>query len=241
MLPIKTILHPTDFSDHSDHAFRLACALARDYGARLLVLHVAEPPTAAAAEGVLMLPPAFDVEPLRERLQQLWPEDRKIPVEHRLVQGDPATEILRVAEEAKTDLIVMGTHGRSGVSRLLMGSVAEALLRKAPCPVLTVKRPSLQTTSAPGKPKAEATKPHAREETAKVNYNDLITVSSVANPVEAEVIRNALRDEGIHCILEGTRQAGVVGTMGIPIQVQVRAGDADRASKLIRTHTHHRP
>ena len=143
MLAIKTILHATDFSERSDFALRLACALARHYGARLVILHVAEPPTAVAAEGVLMLPPTIDLEPLRERLQQLRPEDPKILVEHRLVQGGAAEEILQAAQECKCDLIVMGTHGRTGLGRLLMGSVAEQVVRKAACPVVTVKTPYL--------------------------------------------------------------------------------------------------
>src|SRR6516162_5515666 len=157
MLAIQTILHPTDFSERSDFAFRLACALARDYGARLMILHVAEPPTAVAAEGVLMLPPTIDLEPLRERLQQLRPEDPKILVEHCLVHGGAAEEILQVAQERKCDLIVMGTHGRTGLGRLLMGSVAEQVVRKASCPVLTVKTPqplmpsSEEAIAAPGK------------------------------------------------------------------------------------------
>ena len=143
MLAIQTILHPTDFSERSGFAFRLACSLARDYGARLVDLHVAEPPTAVAAEGVLMPPPTIDLEPLRERLQQLRQEDQKVLVEHILVQGGAAEEILQVAQERKCDLIVMGTHGRTGLGRLLMGSVAEQVVRKASCPVLTVKTPYL--------------------------------------------------------------------------------------------------
>lgn len=148
MLAIQTVLHPTDFSERSEFAFRLACSLARDYGARLIVLHVAEPPMAVAGEGVLMLPPTFDLEPLRERLQQLRPAEPKVPVEHRLIQGDAATEILRVAEETKCDVIVLGTHGRTGLGRLLMGSVAEQVVRRAPCPVVTVKTPLPETTSS---------------------------------------------------------------------------------------------
>jgi nucleotide-binding universal stress UspA family protein len=164
MLAIKTILHPTDFSERSDFAFRLACALARDYGARLVILHVAEPPAAVAAEGVLMLPPTIDLEPLRARLQQLRPEDPKIMVEHCLVQGGAAEEILQVAQERKCDLIVMGTHGRTGLGRLLMGSVAEQVVRKASCPVLTVKTPqplmpsSEEAIAAAAVKGAEATK-----------------------------------------------------------------------------------
>jgi nucleotide-binding universal stress UspA family protein len=67
-----------------------------------------------------------------------------VTVEHHLKEGDPATEILRLAEERKVDVIVMGTHGRTGLGRLLMGSVAEQIVRKAPCPVLTVRLPQRQ-------------------------------------------------------------------------------------------------
>jgi nucleotide-binding universal stress UspA family protein len=139
MLAIRTVLHPTDFSERSDLAFRLACSLARDYGARLIVLHVAEPPVAVAGEGVLLIPTPADLEPLRERLGGLRPRDPKVPVEHRLAEGNAAAEILRVAEEAKCDVIVLGTHGRTGLARLLLGSVAEQVLRRASCPVLTVR------------------------------------------------------------------------------------------------------
>jgi nucleotide-binding universal stress UspA family protein len=148
MLPIRTILHPTDFSERSELAFRLACSLARVHGAHLIVLHVAELPMAVAGEGLVMLPPALDLEPLREQLRQIRPEDPKIPVEHRLVQGAAATEILEMAGETKCDLVVMGTHGRTGLGRLLMGSVAEQVVRKASCPVLTVKTPQRPVSSA---------------------------------------------------------------------------------------------
>ena len=154
MLVIKTILHPTDFSELAAFAFRLACSLARDYGARLVVLHVAEPPMAFAGEGVLMLPSAVDVKTLQERLHQLRPPDPKIQVDHLLVEGPAASEILRVAEETRCDVIVMGTHGRTGLGRLLMGSVAEQLVRRAPCPVVTVKTPLPETLTS-GEPASE--------------------------------------------------------------------------------------
>jgi nucleotide-binding universal stress UspA family protein len=150
MLPIHTFLHPTDFSDCSDSAFRLACALARDYGARLVVLHVAELPAVVSGDGMLMIQYPIDPEPLREQLQQLQPGDPKVPVEHRLVEGYPAEQILRVAAQTNCDLILMGTHGRTALNRLLMGSVAEQVVRKAPCPVLTVKTPP-RTAPASGK------------------------------------------------------------------------------------------
>jgi nucleotide-binding universal stress UspA family protein len=142
MLAFKTILHPTDFSEPSAFAFKLACALARDHGARLVVLHVLEVPAAVgAAEGPFVPVPAVDWEALQEKLRRLQPPDPAVPVEHRLVEGYAASRILRLAEEVKADLIVMGTHGRRGLGRLLMGSVAEQVVRKAPCPVVTVKSP----------------------------------------------------------------------------------------------------
>jgi nucleotide-binding universal stress UspA family protein len=148
MLAIKTILHPTDFSERSDFAFRLACALARDYGARVVLVHVAEPPVPIYGNGLVLPPPQSPKEPLLARLHQLLPEDPKVQVEHRLVEGDAATEIMQVAQEAKCDLIVMGTHGRTGLGRLLMGSVAEQVVRKASCPVVTAKTPQRQVSSS---------------------------------------------------------------------------------------------
>ena len=148
MLPIKTILHPTDFSERSDFAFRLACSLARDYGARLIVLHVAEPPMAIAGEGMLIPPPAIDLESLRQRLGQFRPRDSKVFVEHRLVQGAAVPEILQAAGETKCDVIVLGTHGRTGLGRFLIGSVAEQIVRRAPCPVVAVKTPLPETGSS---------------------------------------------------------------------------------------------
>ena len=141
MLAIKTILHPTDFSERSNFAFRLACSLARDYGARLMVVHVAEPPVPIYGNGLVLPPAQAPKETVLARLQQLLPKDPKVQVEHRLTEGDAAIEILRIAGEIKCDLIVMGTHGRTGLGRLLMGSVAEQVVRKAACPVLTVKTP----------------------------------------------------------------------------------------------------
>jgi nucleotide-binding universal stress UspA family protein len=139
MLPIRTILHPTDFSTSSDYAFRLACSLARDYGSRLIVLHVATPPVVAFGEGVLPVQPEGYRDELREWLHRLAAQGPTARVEHHLVEGDAAAEIIHLAGETKCDLIVMGTHGRTGLGRLLMGSVAEQVIRKAPCPVLTVK------------------------------------------------------------------------------------------------------
>jgi nucleotide-binding universal stress UspA family protein len=151
MFAIRTILHPTDFSEQSEYAFGLTCALARDHGARVVLFHVAMP--VVVTEGVLLQ------ESPEEAKQKLWdafhrleksdPKVRELRIETKLAEGEPATEILRAAREIQPDLIVMGTHGRRGLARFLMGSVAEAVLRKAPCPVLTVKSPVVGTP-APG-------------------------------------------------------------------------------------------
>jgi nucleotide-binding universal stress UspA family protein len=140
MVPIKTILHPTDFSEPSDIAFRLACSLARDHGGRVVVLHVI--PSAGVVHGERVLPPrAFEHEELRDKLYAVKPPAPRVPVEYQLAEGDPVAEIVGVAREVPCDLIVMGTHGRTGLSRFIMGSVAEGVVRKAPCPVLTAKHP----------------------------------------------------------------------------------------------------
>src|SRR5262245_28249936 len=112
MLPIYTILHPTDFSPRSECAFQLACALARDYGARLVLLHVRPLPLPVYSDFGPVFPgePADTEERLRDRLFGLWPAADTVPVEHRLVAGDPAEVILRTARESMCDLVVMGTH-----------------------------------------------------------------------------------------------------------------------------------
>jgi len=150
MLPIRTILHATDFSPRSDYAFRLACALAQDYGAKLVVAHVIEQ-TDVVYGGVMTPPPppeqtAEERKTLKIKLEKIRPENGKVPVEHILTQGDPGTVIAELAEKHKCDLVIIGTHGRTGLDRLLMGSVAETVLRKAKCPVLTVKVPLTEST-----------------------------------------------------------------------------------------------
>jgi nucleotide-binding universal stress UspA family protein len=139
MYPIKTILHPTDYSESSAVAFDVACALARDYRAELIVCHVSPPPIPAVVDGMVFEIPSGAEEEMTEKLKTVRPADPGIHVSYRLARGDAAKEVLAVAPECKADLIVMGTHGRGGISRLLMGSVAEAVLRSAPCPVVTVR------------------------------------------------------------------------------------------------------
>jgi len=139
MAPIHTILHPTDFSDRSRFALQMAAALARDYAARLVIVHVATPTPVVYGEGVVPVQPDDYKDELRSHLNTLQVEGGEIHAERLLVDGDPATEILRLAGEMNADLVVMGTHGRTGLSRLLMGSVAEQVVRRVDCPVLTVK------------------------------------------------------------------------------------------------------
>ncbi len=141
MLPIRTILHPTDFSMHSEHAYGLACSLACDHGARLVILHVVSGLASGEVVWNLARPSEDYKEAMEEKLHMLAAPDPRVLMEYRLEEGDPAKQIVRVAHETKCDLIVMGTHGRAGLSHLLLGSVAEEVVRKAPCAVLTMKIP----------------------------------------------------------------------------------------------------
>ena len=144
MFPLRTILYATDLVDDSEDTFRLACALARDQQARLVVLHVAEPApfiTYREMERQLEKVRGYRRE-LLDKLHGLRPDDPRIQVEYRLEDGDPATEILQLARVLDSHLVVLGTHGRRGLDRLLLGSVAEQVLRRAPCPVLTARAPA---------------------------------------------------------------------------------------------------
>jgi nucleotide-binding universal stress UspA family protein len=141
VFPVHTILHPTDFSDRSQYALHLACALVRDYGARLIVLHVLPIPPISYGEAMIYSEFEESRSSSKERLDSLPMPDAEIHALRLLEEGEPTEVILRVAQEIPADLIVLGTHGRTGLTRLVMGSVAEAVVRKAACPVLTVKSP----------------------------------------------------------------------------------------------------
>jgi nucleotide-binding universal stress UspA family protein len=148
MLPIRTILYPTDFSETAECAFPLACALARDYGARLIVLHVYPPPLGHDQVLALRDPEEYE--------KQFWTalygfktDDPKVAIEYELAEGEAASEILCVAQNSYCDLIVMATQGRTGVPRFFLGSVAEKVVREAACPVLTVKMPAAGAESLP--------------------------------------------------------------------------------------------
>ena len=135
----KTILFPTDFSLASDAALKHAEALAKQTGAKLLIVHVEEPPLAYGGGELYYGIPEPNSERILKMLEDVKPEDSTVAFTHRLTMGDPAGEILRIAGDERVEMIVLGTHGRTGMTRLLMGSVAEAVVRRAPCPVLVYR------------------------------------------------------------------------------------------------------
>src|SRR6476660_6015938 len=97
MLAIRTILHPTDFSDYSRAAFELACALARDYGATLIVLHVNQTTAIYAPDGIVAGAPIEEPYELRAKLARLRPDDPRVQVDYRLLDGEPAEQIVKAA------------------------------------------------------------------------------------------------------------------------------------------------
>jgi nucleotide-binding universal stress UspA family protein len=142
MWPIRTILHPTDFSACSRHAFQLAYSLAHDHGGHIIVLHVTTIPDLPykgyGGPGLPLMAEEY-LQDVRQELEKVQSPNPEVAIERRLAEGDPASEIIRIAAETATDLIVMGTHGRTGLPHVLMGRVAEEVVRKAPCAVLVLK------------------------------------------------------------------------------------------------------
>ena len=138
---LRTILLPTDFSDTGADAQEMAVRLAQRLGARLVCLHVVEPAKAdadAEIEAQRVAEEERRAEPALARLAHGL-HLREVPVEVRSAVGDPHAEIVRVAEREHADFVVIGTHGRGGLTRAILGSVAEQVVRHAPCPVLTVR------------------------------------------------------------------------------------------------------
>lgn len=146
MITLQNILVPSDFSECSDAAVRYGLELARKFDATVHLLHVVQDPMTMpwAAEGLAV--PMLEVveqwqKEAEERLKALVPPVDRGRVRVSSTVASPYPEILRFAGEQRIDLIVMGTHGRGGVSHLLLGSIAEKVVRRAPCPVLTVRSP----------------------------------------------------------------------------------------------------
>ena len=148
MQPFEKILFAADFSENSKEAFRAACSLAFENKTRLVVLHVAEPkfvpeePVYYGQQTVQFFPTEPDKahhEALKQKLREVYTPDHPLDVEYQTREGDASAEILRMAKEIGSDVIVMGTHGRTGLRWLLAGSVAIAVLHGAPCPVLALR------------------------------------------------------------------------------------------------------
>lgn len=135
----QKILVPTDFSHSGDAAMRMASVLAKDTGAKLIIVHVEESPQVYTGGEFYYGVPEPAQEDLERMLGEIKPTYPEVEYEHRLVTGTPAGAIVKLAEDENVDMIIMGTHGRTGLARMLMGSVAEAIVRKAKCPVLTYK------------------------------------------------------------------------------------------------------
>jgi nucleotide-binding universal stress UspA family protein len=146
---VHSILLPTDFSECARHAVPVAAEFARLLGARVVCLHVVEPVVQPVGWAPLAEPlPVVEVSgQLEESAARDLPEFSKseefmgLDVEDLIARGDPAAEIVRVAEERGIGLIVISSHGRTGLGRILFGSTAESVVRHARCPVLVVKPP----------------------------------------------------------------------------------------------------
>jgi|MudIll2142460700_1097286.scaffolds.fasta_scaffold1085415_1 nucleotide-binding universal stress UspA family protein len=151
MPAIRRILFPTDFSEHAEYAWPYALHFGREFAAEVHLLHVVVPPPRLAEAYAVNFDPDQMVQALTaEAATQL---DRQVEaakeqglIFHREIRvGVDAREILDYAAKHEIDLIVMATHGRSGLAHVLLGSVAEKVVRKAPCPVLTIKPPAMKS------------------------------------------------------------------------------------------------
>jgi nucleotide-binding universal stress UspA family protein len=162
MFAPKRILVPTDFSAGSRAALDHAAGLAERFGATVVALHVWQPPALMRADDAISLagePYQTLAEAARLRASAAMDDFLAPLIEHeglwfrrQLATGDPADAILDAASDGRFDLIVMGTHGRTGIKRMILGSVAEKVTRRASCPVLTIRD---------GRPSAEAGDRHA--------------------------------------------------------------------------------
>lgn len=144
MKTFKRLLVPVDFSDASDAAFNTALDLSQALGAEVKVIHVHQLQVPYVGDGGFYVPEMDEDELLKEREKELETfvkekGDTKVNVEREVRLGDPETEINEIAKEYNADMIIMGTHGRTGLSHLLMGSVTESVLRHANVPIMAVR------------------------------------------------------------------------------------------------------
>lgn len=144
MIYFKKILCPIDYSDCSARALRYAAGMALKDSAVLYLIHVVDKRVFDYGGPIYEVPVALDSETiakLEEKLRESVPKEVRgdIQVETLVTMGIPVEEILKVANEEEVDIVVMGTHGRTGIAHSIMGSVAENMVRRAPCPVLVVR------------------------------------------------------------------------------------------------------
>lgn len=154
MIQIDRILAPTDFSTHAEGAIRFACELAERFGAELHLLHVLSDVSVPAGPDPMLIssmPPEYYREVEQQARAQLdavlkpdWPKPTRLETEVRW--GDAVDEMASYAQERSIDLIVVSTHGRTGLAHVLLGSVAERIVREAPCPVLTIRSKKPKST-----------------------------------------------------------------------------------------------
>jgi nucleotide-binding universal stress UspA family protein len=142
---IERVLVATDFSDSATHALAYGISFARQYSAEILLLHVVESFAVGYASDLFPVPMAEVFDEIAQQAKvELGREavslrDRGLNVREVLAQGKASAEIVRVAEEERADLIVLGTHGKGMLDHALFGSTAERVIRKAPCPVLSCR------------------------------------------------------------------------------------------------------
>jgi nucleotide-binding universal stress UspA family protein len=154
-ISLHRILVPTDFSEHSRNALRYAAAFADKFGAEIHLLHVFQDLAIFQPDAVTAGPPAMPpheemLAAARAALARSIQECpvKGLPIHSDVREGSAYEEIVVFAREKDVDLIIMGTHGRGWLAHVLMGSVAEKVVRKAPCPVLTVRHPEHEFVAA---------------------------------------------------------------------------------------------
>ncbi len=219
MQPFRNILFAADFSENSKEAFRMVCSLAGETTTRLTVLHVVEPnlvaeePVYFGQARVQYYDAGRDqavLDSLQAELREVYAPNRPLDVQYVVREGEPADEVLRMAAEAESDLIAMGTHGRTGLRWLLAGSVATAVMRKAQCPLLAFRNPEvihergevrtiLHPTdfSAGSEPSLDVARSLARGFGARlilvhVMPLELISSETMTGPVDPLAFKNAL-------------------------------------------------
>ena len=253
---VQRILYPVDFSEATDAGLAPALSLATEFGAELLLLHVLNFPYPYVDPST----PAFDFEgyyremeqEAREQMDRLVDEDTRafLRVRSTVLRGTPAHEILDTAQSQQVDLIVMPTHGRRGLDRVLFGSTTEKIVRMAPCPVLTVSprrqpaafRPErivLPTDfSAHAEPALEAALELARRYGATLTMLHVVTLweSDPANPAWRfpaipDEYRKAMIDAAEKQLV-GQRQRGE--QQGVRIETMLARG-FDPAAEIVRT------